>query len=572
MARSSDCSLDFFQNRQTAGMNPLRLGLALCAITTLAAHGLAAPAIIPAPADLRVMEGAPLVVTTKTLIHADLPATPVANWLARWSGLQIATTGTGGITLAIEPALRGELGDEGYTLTSRADGATIRGATPAGVFYGVQTLRQLLPPDMERGGLRAAGGHAEVPALEITDRPRFAWRGALLDVGRHFFTVAEVKRFLDEMALHKLNVFHWHLTEDQGWRIEIKKYPRLTEVGAWRTSSPVAGGNKADDGVPHGGFYTQDEIAEIVAYAAARFIRVMPEIELPGHSSAAIASYPNLGNDDAPGFAPTVQTRWGVFPYLYAPKPETFQFLDEVFGEVLALFPDEFIHIGGDEAKKDQWNASPTAQAFMKANGLKDAHELQSYFVRHAEKFLAAHGRRLVGWDEIQEGGLAPSATMMAWRDVKWAIAAARAGHDVVMAPTSHTYLDYNEGTTEEEGEKVGRGPLKLEKVYSFEPVPAELEPQFQAHVLGAQGQLWSEQLQSWPKAEFRAWPRLSALAEVVWSPREKRNYADFKLRLPALLARFDRLGVNYRRPRATDDAPPPAPAARSSKPAAPAK
>jgi hexosaminidase len=538
-------------------MNPLRFGFLLAVGWSATLRVLALPAIIPQPAALQLSAGEPFVVTADTRIHAGAAATPVANWFARWSGLQVATSGSGGITLAIEPALQGELGGEGYKLSSHAGGVTIRGATAAGVFYGVQTLRQLLPPDMERGGVRAAGGRAEVPALEITDRPRFGWRGALLDVGRHFFTVAEVKRFLDEMALHKLNVLHWHLTEDQGWRIEIKKYPKLTAIGAWRTSSPVAGGNKADDGIPHGGFYTQDEIAEVVAYAEARFIRVMPEIELPGHSSAAIASYPSLGNDDSPGFAPTVQTRWGVYPYLYAPKPATFQFLDEVLGEVLALFPSPFIHIGGDEAKKDQWNASSTAQAFMKANGLKDAHELQSYFVRHAEKFLAAHGRRLVGWDEIQEGGLAPSATMMAWRDVKWAIAAAREGHDVVMTPTSHTYLDYNEGTTEEEGEKVGRGPLKLAKVYAFEPVPAELEPQFQAHVLGAQGQLWSEQLQGWPKAEFRAWPRLSALAEVVWSPREKRDYADFKARLPALLARFDRLGVNYRRPRATDDAPP---------------
>jgi hexosaminidase len=520
----------------------------------------AAPAIIPMPAELRVMDGAPFVVTIETRIHADLVATPVASWFARWSGLKVETGGAGGISLTIEPALKSELGDEGYKFSSDASGVKIRGATAAGVFYGAQTLRQLLPPDMERGGVRAAGGRVEVSALEITDRPRFEWRGALLDVGRHFVAVADVKRFLDEMALHKLNVFHWHLTEDQGWRIEIKKYPKLTEVGAWRASSPLSGGNKIDDGVPHGGFYTQDQIVEIVAYAAARFIRVMPEIELPGHSSAAIASYPQLGNDDAPNFAPSVQIKWGIFPYLYAPKPATFQFLDDVFGEVLALFPGEFIHVGGDEALKTQWDASPNAQAFMKANELKDAHELQSYFIRRTEKFLSLRGRRLVGWDEIQEGGLAAGATMMAWRDVKWAVAAARGGHDVVMAPTSHTYFDYTEGTLEEEGERVGR-QLKLEKVYSFEPIPAELEPEFHRRVLGAQGQLWSEHMQGWSKVEYRAWPRLSALAEVVWSPREKRDYADFKNRLPALLARFDRLGMNYRRPRATDDAPPPAPA-----------
>ncbi len=543
---------------------PLRCSLGLISLA-LAQMLSAAPSLIPAPAEMRATDGGAFAVTRETKLHADAASIPIANWFARWSGLQIEATGRGGITLVIDATLKSELGDEGYKLSSNAAGVTIRGATPAGVFYGMESLRQLLPPDMERGGVRAAGGRAEVPALEITDRPRFAWRGALLDAGRHFVTVPDVKRFLDEMALHKLNVFHWHLTEDQGWRIEIKKYPKLTSVGAWRASSPVAGGNRVDDGVPHGGFYTQDQVAEIVAYAAARFIRVMPEIEMPGHSSAAIASYPQFGNDDSPGFAPTVQVRWGVFPYLYAPKPETFQFLDDVLGEVLALFPGEFVHIGGDEAKKDQWNASPTAQAFMKANNLKDAHELQSYFIRHAEKFLSSRNRRLVGWDEIQEGGLAPSATMMAWRDVKWAIAAAREGHDVVMAPTSHTYFDYTEGTEAEEGERVGR-QLKLEKVYSFEPMPAELEPQFQAHVLGTQGQLWSEHLQSWNKVEYRAWPRLSALAEVAWSPREKRDYADFKARLPWLLARFDRLGINYRRPRASDDAPPPAPPADAKK------
>ena len=545
-------------------MNPSRFGLAVCLGWLLAGSLAAAPSVIPAPADLRMMAGAPFVVSSKTAVRADMAATPVANWFARWSGLQISTTGDAGISFAIDPAMQGELGAEGYKLSSSASGVTVRGATAAGLFYGAQTLRQLLPPDMERGGVAATGGRAEVPAMEITDRPRFAWRGALLDVGRHFVAAADVKKFLDEMALHKLNVFHWHLTEDQGWRIEIKKYPKLTEVGAWRTSSPVSGGNKVDDGVPHGGFYTQDQVREIVAFAASRYIRVVPEIELPGHSSAAIASYPQLGNDDSPGYAPKVQIKWGIFPYLYAPKPETFQFIDDVMTEVLALFPGEFVHIGGDEALKDQWNSSPTALAFIKQNELKDAHELQSYFIRRTEKFLATRGRRLVGWDEIQEGGLAAGATMMAWRDVKWAISAARDGHDVVMAPTSHTYFDYNEGTTEEEGEKIGRGPLKLSKVYSFEPVPAELEPQFQSHVLGAQGQLWSEHLQGWSKFEFRAWPRLSALAEVVWSPREKRDYADFKNRLPALLARFDRLGMNYRRPRESDDAPPaarPAPA-----------
>ena len=528
-------------------------GRAWFILSAMAATLSAAPAIIPMPAELRATEGAPFVVTAATRIQHDRDSDGVAVWLSHWLGLEMAGPGEGGISLAVEPALAAELGAEGYKLSSGSSGVAIRGATAAGVFYGVQSLRQLLPPDVEQGGVRAAGGKLQVPAVEITDRPRFGWRGAMLDVSRHFASVAEVKRFLDLMALHKLNVFHWHLTDDQGWRLEIKKYPRLTEVGAWRASSPLPGGNRSRDGVPHGGCYTQEEVRDVVAYAAARFIRVVPEVELPGHSSAAIASYPELGNADAPGFAPAVQERWGIFPYLYAPKPETFAFLDEVFTEVLALFPGTFIHVGGDEAVKTQWERSPAAQAFMAAHGIADAHALQSWFIRRTEKFLSDRGRRLVGWDEIQEGGLAPGTTMMVWRNVKWALAAAREGHDVVMAPTSHTYLNYTEGTLAEEGEKVGR-QLKLEEVYAFEPVPAELEPPFQVHVLGAQGQLWSESMEGWPKVEFRAFPRLSALAEVVWSPREKRDFADFKARLPWLLARFDRLGVNYRRPRATDE------------------
>jgi hexosaminidase len=512
---------------------------------------------------------APFALGPSTPIRHDAASAGVAGWLSRWLGLGVAAGGPakGAIALVVDKSLVGELGEEGYLLTSTADGVTIRGGTAAGTFYGVQTLRQLMSPDAEQDAAGAlASGHLSVPAVDIKDKPRFGWRGALLDVSRHFASVDEVKRFLDLMALHKLNVFHWHLVDDQGWRIEIKKYPKLTSVGAWRAASPVPGQNKLTDGIPHGGYYTQDEIRDVVAYAAARFIQIVPEIELPGHSSAAIASYPQFGNTDSPGFAPQVQEHWGVHPYLYSPKPETFAFLEDVFTEVLALFPSKFIHIGGDEAKKDQWETSPTAKAFIAANGLKDMHELQSYFIRRMEKFLSAHGRRLVGWDEIQEGGLAPGATMMAWRDVKWAISAAREGHDVVMAPTSHTYFDYTEGTPEEEGERVGR-QLKLEKVYSYEPVAAELESQFQAHVLGAQGQLWTEHIDGEAKLQWRSFPRLSALAEVVWSPREKRNFADFKNRLPVLLARFDRMGVNYRRPRASDDLPTPPAASKKAAP-----
>lgn len=494
--------------------------------------------------------GAPFVLTPATRVRHDAASAGVARWFGSWLGLSESAPGTGAdIVLTVEAAQAGELGGEGYKLSCGAGGVTIRAAAPAGVFHGLQSLRQLLPTDVEQSRLRTNNGRLEVPAVEIADRPRFGWRGALLDVARHFATAAEVKRFIDLLALHKLNTFQWHLVDDQGWRIEIKKYPRLTEVGAWRASTSTQGKEEMQDGIPHGGFYTQEEIRDVVAYAAERFVTVVPEIELPGHSSAALTAYPQFGNTDAPGYAPRVQDRWAIFPETYAPKPEALQFLDDVLTEVLALFPSKFIHIGGDEAMKDQWEASPTARAFMQANGLKDGHELQSWFIRRTENFLAARGRRLVGWDEIQEGGLAPGATMMAWRDVKWAIEAARRGHDVVMAPTSHTYFDYTEGGAEEEGGTIG-AQITLEKVYSFEPLPAELEPAHHVRVLGAQGQLWRERMPSLARTEHRAFPRLSALAEVMWTDRERRDYADFCARLPWLLARLSRLDVNFRRPR----------------------
>lgn len=509
------------------------------------------PSIIPAPVSCRVTAGPGFPLTAATVVVTSDPALAgPARLLAKVLGLNVAGQAAGAaITLAVDPALAAKLGAEGYTLKSSAAGVEIRGGGPAGVFYGTQSLRQLLVPDVERFGWRVGGG-VEVPAVEIEDRPRFTWRGSLLDVSRHFSPVAEVKKYIDTLALHKLNVFQWHLVDDQGWRIEIKRYPKLTTVGAWRSTTTTVGDEKNFDGVPHGGFYTQDEIREVVAFAAERFVTVVPEIEVPGHSSAALTAYPEFGNTDAPGYAPQIQNRWSIFPETYAPKPETLKFLDEVFTEVLALFPSTFVHVGGDEAMKDQWESSPATRTFMAANQLKDGHEMQSWFIRRTENFLSRHGRRLIGWDEIQEGGLAPGAAMMAWRDVKWAIEAARLGHDVVMAPTSHTYFDYTEGTAEEEGGAIGT-QTTLEKVYSFDPIPAELEPKYHARVLGAQGQLWRERMPSLPVVEFRAFPRLSALAEVVWSPPEKKNYADFRARLPWLLARFDRLGVNYRRPRA---------------------
>lgn len=511
-------------------------------------------AIIPIPVSCRLTGGAPFALTARTVVVA--PVDPALKFTAAEAARLLAVpqavavpAGGNAVTFTVDAALTPTLGAEGYRLTVTASEIAIRGGGVAGVFYGLQTLRQILPPDIERFGWKADGGRVTVPAVEIEDKPRFSWRGAHLDVSRHFSPVSEVKKYIDLLALHKLNVFHWHLVDDQGWRVEIKKYPKLTEIGAWRGTTTKQLVENEFDGIPHGGFYTQEELREVVAYAADRGMMVMPEIEVPGHSSAALMAYPEFGNTDAPGYNPRVQAFWSIFPETYAPKPETLRFLDDIFEEVLAIFPSPFIHVGGDEAPKVQWETSPTTQAFMAANGIRNGDEMQSWFIRRTENFLAARGRRLVGWDEIQEGGLAPGATMMAWRDVKWAIEAARLGHDVVMAPTSHTYLDYTEGSGEEEGIPIG-AQNTLSKVYAFEPIPAELEPEHHRRVLGAQGQLWRERMPSLAVVERRAFPRLTALAEVVWSPRTKRDYADFRARLPWLLARLDRLNVNYRRPR----------------------
>ncbi|HJS48279.1 MAG TPA: beta-N-acetylhexosaminidase, partial [Gemmatimonadales bacterium] len=431
---------------------------------------------------------------------------------------------------------------EAYRLEVGPDGVVISASDPAGLFYGVQTLRQLLPPG------RPAAGPLLLPAVLIEDRPRFRWRGLHLDVGRHFQPVGFVKRYIDLLAAAKLNTFHWHLTEDQGWRIEIKRYPRLTDVGAWRRETMV--GKNFDpylgDGTRHGGFYTQDEIREVVAHAAARFVTVVPEIEMPGHSLAALAAYPELACTPGPF---EVGTTWGVFDDIYCPTEETFAFLEGVLEEVLGLFPSSFIHVGGDEAPKARWEASPVAQEVIRREGLADEHQLQSWFIRRMERWLAARGRRLIGWDEILEGGLPPGATVMSWRGTAGGIEAARQGHDVVMTPTSHLYLDYYQGDPAGEPLAIG-GNLPLEKVYGFEPVPVELDSAEARHVLGAQGNVWTEYLKTPAAVEYMAWPRALALAEITWSPRERRAWPGFVARLPASLAWLRAWEVNYRVPK----------------------
>lgn len=429
---------------------------------------------------------------------------------------------------------------ESYKLQIQPKQIVIDG-NDAGRFYAMHTLMQILPADFK--------GKAEIPALEVVDQPRFPYRGMHLDVARHFFPVEFVKKYIDLMAQYKFNYFHWHLTEDQGWRIEIKKYPRLTEIGSKRKETvkgrvlnPYVG-----DGVPVEGFYTQEQIKEVVAYAKTKYITVIPEIELPGHSSAALAAYPNLGCKE--NYEYKVQTTWGIFKEVYCPKEETFQFLEDVLAETIALFPDSpYIHIGGDEVLKDFWKESPFVQELKQKENLKDEHEVQSYFIRRIEKFINSKGKRMIGWDEILEGGLAPNATVMSWRGMKGGIEAAKAKHDVIMTPTDFAYLDYGQGDPRTEPVHIG-GYLTLQKVYSFEPVPKELTEDEKKYILGGQGNVWTEYMKTPDKVEYMVFPRMLALAEAVWSKPENRNFEDFQKRLSYHFALLDKQNVNYRIP-----------------------
>jgi hexosaminidase len=515
--------------------------------------------VVPLPESLTVGTGQ-FVLTAATTIWADAATADIARRfsasLAPATGLTLAVrTGgspTGRAIILRRDARLTRLGPEGYELTVTPRQVRIRARERAGVFYALQTIRQLLPPEVFREA-RVDSVSWVIPAVRVVDRPRFSWRGAHLDAGRHFMPKEFVKKYIDLLALHKLNSFHWHLTEDQGWRLQIRKYPRLTDVGAWRTQTILGHQPGASDstrwqydGQRHGGFYTQEDVREIVAYARDRFVNVVPEIEMPGHALAAIAAYPQLGVTGQPA---DVGMRWGVYANILNAEESTVAFMQDVLAEVLELFPSEFIHIGGDEADKALWKTSPRIQERIRELGLRDEHELQSWFIRRMDAFLTSKGRRLVGWDEILEGGLAPNATVMSWRGTKGGIEAARAGHDVVMAPTSHTYLDYYQSrNTAGEPLAIG-GFLPLETVYAFDPVPAELEPQHRRHILGAQAQLWTEYMKGPKQVEYMAFPRLTALAEVVWSPAERRNYDDFIARLEDHLRRLSILDVAYRPP-----------------------
>lgn len=462
--------------------------------------------------------------------------------LQKYYGFQLQENAKANSSVSLKLVKSLPQGSEGYVLKVDEKGVLITASTPAGIFYGIQSLKQLLP----------ASGSKNTPLsinfVDISDQPRFVWRGLHLDVGRHYFPVSFIKKYIDYMAMYKLNSFHWHLTEDQGWRIEIKKYPKLTEISSWRDETVVghAGNSKKFDGRGYGGFYTQDQVKDIVKYAADRFITIIPEIEMPGHTSAVLAAYPELGCTGGPY---KVQTTFGVFDEVFcAGKEESFKFLENVMDEVCEMFPSKYIHIGGDECPKEAWKKCPACQKRMKDQGLKNEHELQSYFIQRIEKYLNSKNRQIIGWDEILEGGLAKGATVMSWRGIDGGIAAAKQKHNVIMSPNSHMYFDhYQSKDTKNEPLAIG-GFLPLEKVYSYEPIPEELKGDEAKYVLGAQANIWTEYIPSTKQAEYMIFPRVCALAEVVWTPKDKKNYADFQLRMNTEYKRLDMFGVNYRK------------------------
>jgi len=425
--------------------------------------------------------------------------------------------------------------DEGYILEVANSFVNIRAKTYQGIFYGVQTLMQIIEFDTRNN---------EIPALIVTDYPRFKYRGLHLDVCRHFFPPEFVKKYIDLMSRYKFNRFHWHLTEDQGWRIEIKKYPKLTEVGAYRDSTLIgkySEKNRKYDKTRYGGYYTQDEIRDIVKYAAKRHVTIIPEIEMPGHSRAALAAYPELACTKGPF---SVMPIWGVSKDIYCPYEKTFKFLEGVLTEVMDLFPGEYIHIGGDEAPKARWKESEYCQNLIKKEGLKDEHELQSYFIQRIEKFVNSKGKKIIGWDEILEGGLAPNATVMSWRGEKGGIEAARQHHEVVMTPGNYCYFDHYQSLDENEPLAIG-GFTPLEEVYSYNPVPKELTKEEAKYIIGAQGNMWTEYIPTPDLVEYMVYPRAIALSEVVWTPQELRDNNDFLKRLISHIDRLKKEGVN---------------------------
>lgn len=511
--------------------------------------------LVPLPVEMKLQTGhfrlkPDARITWSGGAGAAITSGQLAAMLQPATGYHLATAGgtDGDIRLLIDATTTWK--KEEYLLEVRRKSITLTAGTAEGLFRGTQTLMQLLPPEICSDD-PAGNVKWRIPCVRITDYPRFGWRGMHLDVSRHFFDKEFVKKYIDILAMHKINVFHWHLVDDQGWRIEIKKYPKLTEVGAWRVDreempwdsrEPQQPGEKAT----YGGFYTQDDIREIVDYAAERYITVVPEIEMPAHVGSALAACPEYSCTDGPFTVPPGGV-WPITDIYCAGKDETFAFLEDVLTEVMDLFPSEYIHIGGDEADKKEWKRCPDCQTRIRTEGLKDEHELQSYFIRRIERFLVDNGRKLIGWDEILQGGLAPEATVMSWQGFEGGIKAATSGHRAVMAPVSHCYFNVYQGDPATEPESF-RGQLTLRKVYSFEPVPAELSTEESDFIIGAQGCLWTEYITDGTTAEYMILPRLTALSEVVWTPAGERSWKGFNHRLTKMMKRFDEAGFNYSR------------------------
>lgn len=495
--------------------------------------------LIPLPTSLRLGEGV-FVLSADSRIEADTPFAPVAKLFAeelrRSTGWDLLSA-VG--AARIELRMVAELPNEAYRLRVSRERISIEASGPAGAFYGTRTLLQLFPSAI-------LGKQAEVrvwsaSAVEIEDSPRFSWRGSHLDVSRHFFNKAFVLRYIDLLALHKLNVLHLHLTDDQGWRMEVRKYPRLTEVGGRRADTMLNYDPEVYTGEPHEGFFTQADLREIVRYAQDRFVTVVPEIEMPGHVVAALAAYPELGN----GTPVEVTPKWGVHETVVNVKDSTLQFFRDVLDEAMEIFPSRFIHIGGDECPKEEWKRSEDAQARIRELGLADEHELQSWFIRQMDAYLESKGRRLIGWSEILEGGLAPGAALMVWLGTEGAVQALKSGHDVVMAQSSHLYFDHVQFADEEK--PAAWLPVKtLQTVYGYNPIPPDVTPDEALRVLGIQYQLWTEYIRSEDRLDYQAFPRACAAAELAWTKPDRQNFADFERRLPGHLERLRVLGVKH--------------------------
>ena len=496
--------------------------------------------IIPRPVSVLPGNGRFSVDASTRVIAAEGAgevASQFTQLLARTTPLQLKADSSGPAKGAIQFRIRKDkaaASPEAYALSINGDGVVIEAGDARGLFYGAMSLWQLLAA--------APSASIALAAMQVEDAPRFNWRGFMLDSARHFQSIDDIKLILDAMATHKLNTFHWHLTDDQGWRMEIKRYPKLTEVGSCRAAAGEAG--VGPDGKPHlyCGYYTQEQIRDVVAYAAARHITVVPEIDVPGHAQAAVAAYPEHGVVDGPT---QPSANWGVNPYLFNPREETLQFLENILAEVLEMFPGQYIHIGGDEAVKYQWQDSPQVQAYIRELGLKDEEALQSHMLKRLEKYLEDRDRKLIGWDEIIEGGLPPQATVMSWRGIEGGIEAATHGHDVVMTPGNTLYLDFLQTNLPEE--PTGRPKFtSMQRVYAFDPVPAELTPAQRKHVIGVQANMWTEHTRNGKDLKHNVFPRLAALSEIAWTPLQNKSYDDFLARLPAQLQRYKALGIGY--------------------------